>query len=370
MELLKRQREEIAEQLFQKHKNELVIMKSEESLKPEDKIKLVAKYMPPEPELDSIVYYVNTGTMKSHGDVKKEADGSVLLHCKLISNEDLEENPNMTGEYNYRKYLDAFNKRVNTLLIGFDPEVRKKILVKLDKEGNLIKGSFTSYELELKNFDEDDFDSSMYLEELEVNFWNKTGFDPRLVWNGFKMYDDNKVYYEIYENALNFLNEKMTAVNKPRIKSINSEYKKGDLVLIKYGSLYHVGAFNGTFIEIIRENVQVPKSEIELEVDRKREVLEKKLKELEISELVSKSDKDLYLEAQAKKRSAYFEIFKKKHGISDKFSMDVLFKEVPKLAEAFDDFVNEQEDALEAEADEQFDPELEYFNSVSEDDDD
>ena len=76
------------------------------------------------------------------------------------------------------------------------------------------------------------------------------------------------------------------------------------------------------------------------------------------------------MEAQSKKRTAYFETFKKKHGIPDKFSMDVLFKEVPKLAEAFDDFVNEQEGALEAEADEQFDPESEYFNSMSEDGDD
>lgn len=370
MELLKRQREEVAEQLFQKHKSELVIMKSEESLKPEDKVKLVANYMPPEPELDSVVYYVNTGTKKSHGDAKKEADGTVLLRCKLISSEDLQENPNMTGEYNYEKYLDAFNKRVETLLVGFDPEVRKKILVRLDKEGNLVKGSFTSYDLELRNFDDDDFDSSMYLEELEVNFWNKTGYDPRLIWNGFKMYDDDRVYYEIYENALNFLNEKMTAINKPRIKSINSQYEKGDLVLIKDGSSYHVGAFNGTFIEIVRPDVQVPKSEIELELDRKREEQEKKLKELEMSELVSKSDKDLYLEAQVKKRASYFETFKKKHGIPDKFSMDVLFKEVPKLAEAFDDFVGEQEGALEAEADEQFDPESEYFNSMSEDGDD
>lgn len=369
MELLKRQREEIAEELFQKHKGELIIMKSEASLKPEDKIKLVANYMPPEPELDSVVYYVNTGTKKSHGDAKKEADGTVLLRCRIISNADLQDNPNMTGEYNYEKYLAAFNKRVETLLVGFDPEIRKNILVKLDKEGNLVKGSFTSYDLELKNFDDDDFDSSMYLENLEVGFWNKTGYDPRLVWDGFKMYDDDRVYYEIYENALNFLNEKMIAANKPCIKSINSEYGKGDLVLIKDGSFYHVGAFNGTFIEIVRPEVQVPKSEIELELDRKREELEKKLRELEMSELVGKSDKDIFLEAQSKKQIVFFETFKKKHGIPDKFTMDVLFKEIPKFAEAFDDFVNEQSE-LEENTDDEVDPETEYYKSLSENGDD
>jgi DNA polymerase elongation subunit (family B) len=355
MELLIEKREMIAEELFQKHKASFVLPKSEDKLKIEDKMKLVTNYMPPEPELDSVVYHVNTGYKKSHGESRTITDkvtGKERYCASLISAEDLQDNPNMTGEYNYEKYLDAFNKRVVALLVGFQKDIRKKIPVKLDKEGNLIKGNFTSYELEIKSFDLDDFDESMHLEEMEVNFWNKTGFDPRLVWNGFKMYEESKIYYEIYDNALNYLNDLMTKSNKPRIKSINSNYKEGDLVLIKDDSKYHVGAYNGVYIEIIRIDVQVPKSEIELELDKKREDEEKKLQELAISELSTKTDRDLYLEAQAKKRNEFFKSFKKMHDIPEKYTMDVLFKEVPNLSDAFDDFVAEQDDDFENEGEE------------------
>ena len=162
-------------------------------------------------------------------------------------------------------------------------------------------------DLSLKNFNEDDFDESMYLEELEVDFWNKTGYDPRTIWDGFMMHDDCKVYYEIYENALNFLNEKMIAANKPTIKSISSDYKEGDMILVKDGSEYHVGLYNGVYVQIIRSNVEIPKSELELELDRKRE---ENLKKLETSELVKKSDKELFLESQDNKRKRYFNDFK------------------------------------------------------------
>lgn len=297
MELLKQERLDIAEQLFQKHKDKLGFHKSEEKLTPEDKLKLVFNYMPPEPELDSTIYYVNTGTMKSHGDVKKNPETKeVILNCKLINSDDLIKNPDMKGEYNYRKYLDAFNKRVATILVGFDEEIQNKILVGITKSGELKREMFTSDQLKLKNFNYDDFDESMYLEELEVMFWNKTGYDPRLIWDGFKMTENNKVHYEIYQSALDFLNEKMTASNKPRIKSINDNYKAGDLVLIKDGAEYHVGAFNGVYLQIVRENVKVPKSEIELELDRQREEQLKKLEELRANELTTKTDMDLYLE--------------------------------------------------------------------------
>src|SRR5690606_30157322 len=125
---------------------------------------------------DSVVYHVNTGYRKSHGDSRKITDkttGKERYCATLIDNENLINNPNMTGEYNYEKYLDAFNSRVEALLVGYDPEIREKILVTIDKNGNLKKNEFTSYQLELKNFDLDDYDESMHLEKLEVDFWNK-----------------------------------------------------------------------------------------------------------------------------------------------------------------------------------------------------
>jgi len=356
MELLIERREAIAEKLFEQHKDKLNLEKIKKELTIDDKMKLIANYMPQEPELDSVVYYVNSGYRKSHGDSRKIVDkqtGVERFCATLISTEDLEDNPNMTGTYNYEKYLDAFNSRVETLLVGFDPEAQKKMLVKIDKKGDLKRGDFNPLhdELTLKSFDLDDFDESMHLEEMEVDFWNKTGYDPRKVWNGFKMYDNYKVHYEIYENALNFLNEKMVANNKPVIKSINDNYVDGDLVLIKDGKDYHVGAYNGTYIQIVRPNVDIPKSEFEIELDRQIEKNQKKIDELEVSELATKTDRELYLESQEKKRERYFPEFKKQFNLGQEFTLEMLFADADGAA-MLDEFIGNNEHSQEEEAEE------------------
>ena len=148
------------------------------------------------------------------------------------------------------------------------------------------------------------------------------------------------VYYEIYENSLNFLNEKMIAANKPLIKSIDSEYKEGDMILVKDGSEYHVGLYNGVYVQIIRSNVEIPKSELELELDRKRE---ENLKKLETSELVKKSDKELFLESQDNKRKRYFNDFKKQFALGMEFTLDILLAdpEGEKMIEKFYEIENE-----------------------------
>jgi DNA polymerase elongation subunit (family B) len=361
MELLIDRREQIARGLYEKHKEEFVLEKIKDVDDINTIMKLVANYMPPEPELDSMVYYVNCGYKKSHGDSRKVKDkktGEERFVAKLIDNDDLLNNPDLKGEYNYEKYLDAFNKRVTTLLVGFDPEIRKKILVKTNKQGDLDKerGDFTSDELVLKNFDLDDFDESMHLEKMEVEFWNKTGYDPRLIWNDFKMHNDDEhtVYYEIYENALNYLNDLMTKSNKPRIKSINSQYKNGDLILIKDGSEYHVGAFNGTYIQIVRANVAVPKSELELELDRRREEQERKLQELKASELATKEmrDGEAEREIEEKIKKAIFEDFKHEIGIPEKYTLDELIKAEPDAEEIFTDYYRKKKRELAGDPDE------------------
>lgn len=353
MELLIEKREQIAEKLFEEHKDKLNLEKIKKNLTIDDKMKLIANYMPAEPELDSVVYYVNSGYKKSHGDSRKIVDkitGKERYCATLISAEDLLENPSMTGDYNYEKYLDAFNKRVETILVGFDPEIRKSILAKINKKGELVKTEFNPLQcdLSLKNFNEDDFDESMYLEELEVDFWNKTGYDPRTIWDGFMMHDDCKVYYEIYENALNFLNEKMIAANKPTIKSISSDYKEGDMILVKDGSEYHVGLYNGVYVQIIRSNVEIPKSELELELDRKRE---ENLKKLETSELVKKSNKELFLESQDNKRKRYFNDFKKQFALGVEFTLDILLAD-PEGEKMIDIFIENVESRIDEEAEE------------------
>lgn len=346
MELLIQERERIADELFEKHKHEFNIQTNKE-LTIDDKMKLVANYMPQEPELDSVVYYVNTGYKKSHGDSKmiKDKETGVERFCsKLISNEDIINNSNIIGEYNYEKYLDSFNKRVESLLVGFEPEIAKRILVKLDKEGNLVKSMFTNEELELKSFDNDTIDEALHLEKLEVDFWNKTGYDPRKIWNGFKTYDDieYKVLYEVYESALNYLNDLMVKNNKPLIKSINDEYVKGDLVLIKNHGDYHLGLYNGVYFQIVKSNIDVPKSDIELEIEKKNIEIDNKRKQLEVVSLAKKSEKELDLEAEAKFRSESFIEFKNKWKIPQKFTMNDVFTNVPNSQQAFEDFLDEK----------------------------
>ena len=370
MELLIEKRNRLATELFEKHKAEIQFTKNEEKLTPEDKLRLVATYIPPEPTLDDVVYQVNTGYLMSHGNsnrIKDKITGEERYASTLISNDELLNNPNMTGDYNVPKYLDAFNSRVKSLLVGFDDEVKNTILSKIvkkktkDEFGNkltteeLKKCDYEPGKLELKNFDKDTFEESMYLQPKEVEFWNKTGFDPRLVWNGFSVYDDDRVYYEIYEGALKFLNDKMKASGKPMIKSINDSYEIGDFVLIKDDKQYNLGVYNGTYLEIIREDISVPKSEIELEFDKKMAERETKRKSLEMAGV--ETEKDKYLKRLKEKRNRYFETFKEEFGLPSDTTMERLFAEVPNASSTFDDYVKnmdlqQEEEAAELGADE------------------
>jgi len=358
MELLIEKRQEIAEELFEKYQSELDLGNSKKELTIEDKMKLVINYMPQEPELDSVVYYVNSGYRKSHGDSRKIVDkitGKERFCATLINNKDLMDNPNMTGTYNVEKYLDAFNKRVKTILVGFDPEIRKKILVTINKKGDLVLNDFNPLydNNKLINFDSDDFDESMQLEELEIDFWNKTGYDPRKIWNGFKMPSEHPVYFEIYENALNFLNEKMRNANKPEIKSINDDYKKDDLVLIKDGNEYHLGLYNDVYIQIIRSKIDIPKSEIEIALDKKRQENEAKLEELRASELSINTNE--VIEDEMSEEEKLFTKFKKKHKIPAKMTMLEVFSEFENSSYAFEDFVNEEKESVSEEIEEDVD---------------
>jgi DNA polymerase elongation subunit (family B) len=144
--------------------------------------------------LGDVLYYINTGTSKSQGDLKTiyhnkmtdkqlekwyanngtdrippEVTKEVQLNCKLIDPATVErdfeavkelemlkkaiasleegdaniadmeerisqiEEELFTDEYNVARYLDAFNKKVRPLLVCFDPEIRHNILLDIVK---------------------------------------------------------------------------------------------------------------------------------------------------------------------------------------------------------------------------------------------
>ena len=188
--------------------------------------------------LGDTLYYVNTGSVKSHGDLKTETDKvtgvrKVTLNCKLINSESVEkdfelikelemlkkaliviseggetdmdtqtidtrimeiEGSLVTDEYNVARYLENFNKKVKPLLVCFNEEVRNNILLSIiktkDKQTKVITESlkeriiFTKGECELisgipfKDGDQDSYEDLMRMEDKEIKFWEKVDMLP------------------------------------------------------------------------------------------------------------------------------------------------------------------------------------------------
>lgn len=147
--------------------------------------------------LGEMIYYVNTGSAKSHGDCKviknkETGERTVQLQCKLISSKDIENNPNITtDEYNVARYLAAFNKRIEPILVCFDKNIRDMIMIntiknKKTQELDLTEiHQFSKDECKLvanqpyNESDQDDLDNDlMMMEDKEFDFWIRTGKIP------------------------------------------------------------------------------------------------------------------------------------------------------------------------------------------------
>lgn len=132
------------------------------------------------------IYYVNNGTKKTEGDIKLSKtkkdppEGTLIFNCYMIPKEQLEKQPGLTGEYNVSKYLDAFNKRVEPLLVVFKKEVRDTLLITNPED----KQYFTSKELELisglpmKEDQQDTLEELLTISEGEMLFWERNNKNP------------------------------------------------------------------------------------------------------------------------------------------------------------------------------------------------
>jgi len=130
-------------------------------------------------DLGDTIFYVNNGTAQSHGDVqrKKQKDGTskVILNCYRISLNDMEKNPDLTGEYNVPRYVNVFNKRIEPLLVCFKPEIRDNIIVKKPED----RQYFTRKQCELINGiarregDQDSLEEVLSLSREEQIFWKE-----------------------------------------------------------------------------------------------------------------------------------------------------------------------------------------------------
>jgi hypothetical protein len=190
--------------------------------------------------LGDVLYYINIGSAKSHGDIKSEKNKSTgvvttNINCKLIAPEVVEkdfekikelemlrkaivtsqENDStfvgeametmqaridtineelFTDEYNVARYLDAFNKKVKPLLVCFHPDIRSNILLDIIKvkdkatktttEKLKDRVTFTKQECELvhgmpfKEADQDSYEDLMRMEDKEIRFWTSVDKIP------------------------------------------------------------------------------------------------------------------------------------------------------------------------------------------------
>jgi hypothetical protein len=192
--------------------------------------------------LGETIYYINNGTKKSSGDVQKISkptkkqqeeyysihgksmpDNYLEINCYMISEKELNENPDMTGDYNVPRYLSNFNKRIEPLLVVFSPEIRNDILVEKPED----RQYFTSKQCELVNGfpinedGQDKYDEVMTLSDSEVIFWNKIKRDPFFMYvdNSIELVDKNWVDYN---RKVLLSQEKSTISNEDEIIKTDS----------------------------------------------------------------------------------------------------------------------------------------------------
>lgn len=186
--------------------------------------------------LGDTIYYVNNGTKKTSGDVQKITkptkkqkqeylekygvempDNFIEINCYMISEKDIQENPDMLGDYNVLRYLNTFNKRIEPLLCVFKPEIREDILVDNPDDRQF----FTKTQCELvngyplKEDGQDKLDEVMTLSDSEVLFWNRVGRDP------FFMYVDNSI--ELVDQYWVNYNRKVVSFQAESIKNNEDE---------------------------------------------------------------------------------------------------------------------------------------------------
>jgi DNA polymerase elongation subunit (family B) len=162
--------------------------------------------------LGDVILYVNNGTKASHGDVQKvnklksgwreddlqnyfdnygtyptdNMESMVRINCYILNPSDLENNPNMTGEYNVPRAISTFNKRIEPFLVVFKQEVRDALIV----EDPMDRGLFTTEQCELINgmpLDEggqDDLQKDVLdITKEELEYWEKRKLSPNYIYD-------------------------------------------------------------------------------------------------------------------------------------------------------------------------------------------
>jgi hypothetical protein len=114
-----------------------------------------------------------------------KTDSLIQLNCYMLDPTEIENNPDMKGDYNVARAISTFNKRIGPLLVVFKEEVREQLIV--DNPEN--RGFFTKEQSELINgvpFKEGDQDrlkeDVLDISEGEIKYWEKRGMSPDYIY--------------------------------------------------------------------------------------------------------------------------------------------------------------------------------------------
>jgi DNA polymerase elongation subunit (family B) len=184
------------------------------------------------PGLGDTIYYVNNGEKKSHGDVQKKKD-SLVLNCYMIDEKEIEMNPDLLGEYNVPRYLAAFNKRIEPLLVVYSPEIRQDILIEDPKDQPIFTKSQTELVrgYPMKDSHQDTLDEVLTLSDTEISFWQSVGIDP------YYMYIDDTldlVNMDYVESNRKLMLEEMSKNVKVDAEELYEFDVDGDLMALSF----------------------------------------------------------------------------------------------------------------------------------------
>jgi DNA polymerase elongation subunit (family B) len=158
--------------------------------------------------LGDVISYVNNGLKASHGDVQKitknnytkkaldlftsvngvepedKSTSTIQLNCYMLDQTEIENNPDLTGEYNVPRAISTFNKKVEPLLIVFNKELRESLLIANPED----RGFFTKTQCELiggipnKEGDQDTIEDLLTITDLELKFWERVGVSSEYIY--------------------------------------------------------------------------------------------------------------------------------------------------------------------------------------------
>jgi DNA polymerase elongation subunit (family B) len=134
--------------------------------------------------LGDVIMYVNNGLKASHGDVQKKGDG-VQINCYMLDKDILDNNPDLTGDYNVPRAIVTFNKRIEPLMVVFKDEVRNNLIVNEPEK----RGIFTTAQCELINGyplgdgDQDSIEDLLTLSDAEIKYWERRGMNSNYIYD-------------------------------------------------------------------------------------------------------------------------------------------------------------------------------------------